>query len=151
MSTPWPLKGRSLAVVDDFSVDEQRYLYEQTREFKKRWLNREDVEKFRIRNPEISVYCMFLEDSTRTKESFRNAVNFHEIKLNMFDAASSSFNKSESLMDTVKMLIGYNRQSIFILRSKWKECAEPLKSILVNMRLREDVKPCVYQWRRWSA
>ncbi len=130
MSTPWPLKGRSLAVVDDFSVDEQRYLYEQTREFKKRWLNREDVEKFRIRNPEISVYCMFLEDSTRTKESFRNAVNFHEIKLNMFDAASSSFNKSESLMDTVKMLIGYNRQSIFILRSKMEGVCRALEEHL---------------------
>jgi len=32
-----------------------------------------------------------MEDSTRTKESFRNAAEFHGLKVNVFDAKTSSF------------------------------------------------------------
>ena len=113
-----PLKGRSLAVAGDLSVDEQRYLYRKTRELKDAWRTGGDMEKFRIHDPELGVYLMFLEASTRTKESFRNAASFHDVKLNVFDASSSSFTKSESLVDTVKMLFGYSRRSIFIMRSR---------------------------------
>ena len=118
MSTTNPLHGRTLAAVDDLSIDEQRYLYRKTREFKEAWTSNGDLTPFRISDPELSVYLMFLEDSTRTKESFRNAVKFHDINLNVFDASSSSFKKSESLVDTVKMLFGYGRRSIFVMRTK---------------------------------
>lgn len=118
MSITNPLHGRTLAAVDDLSVDEQRYLYRKAREFKEAWISGGDLTPFRISDPELSVYLMFLEDSTRTKESFRNAVNFHDVMLNVFDASSSSFKKSESLVDTVKMLFGYGRRSIFIMRTK---------------------------------
>ena len=118
MSTTNPLHGRTLAAVDDLSIDEQRYLYRKTREFKEAWISNGDLTPFRISDPELSVYLMFLEDSTRTKESFRNAVKFHDINLNVFDASSSSFKKSESLVDTVKMLFGYGRRSIFVMRTK---------------------------------
>jgi aspartate carbamoyltransferase len=60
---------------------------------------------------------VFLEDSTRTKESFRNALDFHQISAHMFDVAHSSFNKNESYADTFNMLTGYNTK-LFIVRSK---------------------------------
>ena len=40
---------------------------------------------------EAAVYTVFMEDSTRTKESFRNAAEFHGLKVNVFDAKTSSF------------------------------------------------------------
>jgi len=113
-----PLRGRTLAVAGDLSVDEQKYLYRKTRELKEAWASGGDLEPFRIRDPELGVYLMFLEDSTRTKESFRNAASFHDVKLNIFDASTSSFKKSESLVDTVKMLFGYSRRSVFVMRTR---------------------------------
>ena len=118
MTTTNPLKGRSLVAAANLSVDEQRYLYRKTRELKEAWTSGADLTPFRISDPDLSIYLMFLEDSTRTKESFRNAAKFHDVKLNVFDASSSSFKKSESLVDTVKMLFGYGRRSIFIMRTK---------------------------------
>ncbi len=118
MNTNNPLKGRSLAVAGDLSVDEQRYLYRKTRALKEAWKSGGDMEPFRIHDPDLGVYLMFLEASTRTKESFRNAASFHDVKLNVFDASSSSFKKSESLVDTVKMLFGYSRRSIFVMRTR---------------------------------
>ena len=113
-----PFLGRTIQVVRDLSVDEQLYLYEQTRRVKQTILSRADVSSFRITNPDLGVYLLFLEDSTRTKESFRNAAKFHDLKLNDFSAVGSSIKKKESITDTVKMLYGYSTQSIFIVRSK---------------------------------
>ena len=127
MSITNPLQGRTLAAVDDLSIEEQRYLYRKAREFKEAWTSGGDLTPFRISDPELSVYLMFLEDSTRTKESFRNAVNFHDVMLNVFDASSSSFKKSESLVDTVKMLFGYGRRSIFIMRTKMEGVCRALE------------------------
>ncbi len=118
MKTKNPLFGRSIAVAGDLSVDEQRFLYRQARMLKEAWSSGENLDRFRIQDSELGVYLIFLENSTRTKESFRNAARFHNLKLNMFDAGSSSFTKSESLVDTVKMLFGYSRRSVFIMRTK---------------------------------
>ena len=122
-----PFLGRTLAVAGDLSVDEQRYLYRRTQELKTAWSANGSLESFRIRDPELGVYLMFLEDSTRTKESFRNAALFHDVKLNVFDASSSSFKKSESLVDTVKMLFGYSRRSIFVMRTKMEGVCRALE------------------------
>lgn len=113
-----PLKNRSLTVINDLTVDEQFYLYSKTRELKEAILNGENVDRFRINESEMSYYLIFLEDSTRTKESFRNAAAFHQGRVNMFEAGSSSFNKKESITDTVRMLMGYSGGSTFIVRSK---------------------------------
>jgi hypothetical protein len=43
------------------------------------------------------------------RESFRNAAKFLGARTNVFDAASSSFNKNESITDAIKMLYGYSR------------------------------------------
>lgn len=125
-----PLHGRTLAVAGDLSVDEQRYLYRKTRELKEAWLNGGDLDPFRINDPELGVYLMFLEDSTRTKESFRNAASFHDVKLNVFDASTSSFKKSESIVDTVKMLFGYSRRSIFVMRTRMEGVCRALEEQL---------------------
>lgn len=37
MSSTNPLRGRTLAATADLSVDEQRYLYQKTRELKAAW------------------------------------------------------------------------------------------------------------------
>jgi aspartate carbamoyltransferase len=112
-----PFQGRSISVVRDLSLDEQWFLYTKTAEIKKTLLEGKDPSPFQISDPNLSVYLIFLEDSTRTKESFRNAALFHRVTVNVFDASSSSFNKQESLSDTLKMLVGYGRRSIFIIRS----------------------------------
>ncbi|MBN2508770.1 MAG: aspartate carbamoyltransferase [Spirochaetales bacterium] len=111
-------RGRSLEVVNSFSVAEQMYLYERTRELKLKTLRGEDVDYFRIQDNALSVYIMFLEDSTRTKESFINAARFHGARVNVFNPHTSSFNKKESITDTVKMLFGYADRSLFVVRSK---------------------------------
>ena len=112
-----PFAGRTIGVVNDLSRDEQLYLYRKTAELKKKYLNNEDVSEFKITDPNMSAYLIFMENSTRTKESFRNAVQFHDIKLNVFDAQGSSFSKQESFLDTIKMLFGYSKRSLFIMRT----------------------------------
>ncbi len=109
--------GRSIGVVKDLSRDEQLYLYRKTAELKKKYLANEDVSEFQISDPDMTAYLIFMENSTRTKESFRNAAQFHNIKLNVFDVQGSSFAKQESFSDTLKMLFGYSKRSLFIMRS----------------------------------
>jgi len=113
-----PFRGRSIQVVGDLSPDEQVYLYEKTRELKAALGRGERAKSFRIQNPDIGFYLMFFEDSTRTKESFRNAAIFHGLKVNDFDARHSSVQKKESITDTVKMLVGYSASSVFVVRSR---------------------------------
>lgn len=122
--------GRTISVVRDLSVDEQIYLYEATRRLKKALRDGTDTSEFRIDRPELGVYLFFMEDSTRTKESFRNAAKFHGVKVNDFVAEHSSFNKKESITDTIKMLVGYSNQSIFIIRSKLEGVCRWLESAI---------------------
>ncbi len=114
-----PFAGRSLAVISDFDREERRYLFNKTRELKEA-LNRDDtkrIEQFRINNPDFGIYEVFLEDSTRTKESFKHAALFHRAKLSALSTDSSSFNKGESYADTFNNLAGYDNR-VFIIRSK---------------------------------
>jgi aspartate carbamoyltransferase len=112
-------QGRSLAVIDDLSREERMYLFMKSRELKEALKEEalEVVDRFRINNPDFGIYEVFLEDSTRTRESFRNAAQFHGVKLGTLHAASSSFNKKESYADTFDNLCGYDNM-IFIVRSK---------------------------------
>lgn len=123
-------KGRSLTIINDLSIEERKYLFSKTKELKKAIEegNKEKMDAFRINDADYGIYEVFLEDSTRTKESFRNAANFHHVKLNDLVASVSSLNKGESYSDTFNTLTGY-RNSIFIIRStteglcKWLEVA----------------------------
>ncbi|MFW6288506.1 MAG: bifunctional aspartate carbamoyltransferase catalytic subunit/aspartate carbamoyltransferase regulatory subunit, partial [Spirochaetota bacterium] len=74
-----PFLGRTIQVVRDLSVDEQAYLYDQTRLLKDALRGGDEaaVERFRVNRRDLGLYLIFLEDSTRTKESFRNAAKFH--------------------------------------------------------------------------
>jgi aspartate carbamoyltransferase len=130
MGLDGPFLGRTIQVVEDLNIDEQIYLYQKTSELKKAWEEGGPLDEFRIASEDVNAYLIFLEDSTRTKESFRNAANFHGIQVNDFDAAHSSFNKKESLSDTIKMLAGYNKRSIFIIRSKSEGTCRHLESFI---------------------
>ncbi len=112
-------KGRSLCVIDDFSKEERLYLFSQVRKLKQAIKDddKKTIDSFRINDPDFGIYEVFLEDSTRTKESFINAANFHHAKLTEMSADNSSFNKGESYADTFNTLCGYNNR-IFIIRSK---------------------------------
>lgn len=112
-------KERSLCVTADFSIDEKKYLFEKTRLLKEAWHNNDEktLSGFRINDMDFGIYEVFLEDSTRTRESFRNAAEFHGVKLSIFDSDSSSFNKKESYLDGFMTLAGYNNH-IFIVRSR---------------------------------
>jgi aspartate carbamoyltransferase len=112
-------KGRSMAVIKDFTDEQRLYLFEKTRQLKGAMLSKdvEVLDEFRINDPDIGLYEVFLEDSTRTRESFKNAAKFHRLKLSSLSTDSSSFNKGESYVDTINTLVGYDNQ-IFIIRSK---------------------------------
>ena len=111
-------RGRTISVVTDLSLDEQIYLYDKTRELKRLRSAGESLERFRIADNDVGIYLIFLEPSTRTKESFRNAAEFHTVRVNNFEGQFSSFNKKESYADTFKMLTGYSEYSIFVVRTK---------------------------------
>lgn len=110
---------RSLCKIDDLSQDERKYLFEKTRVLKNalKANDTEILEQFKINSNDVGIYEVFLENSTRTKESFRNAAKFHQAKESEFLTLGSSFSKGESFADTFNMLIGYHN-SIFIVRSK---------------------------------
>ncbi len=122
--------GRSIQIVRDLSVDEQVYLYEQSRDLKQALQERHNVEAYRINDPEVAVYLLFLEDSTRTKESFRNAAKFHAVRVNDFSAQGSSLKKNESITDTVRMLVGYSSRSIFVVRSRLEGVCRWLERVI---------------------
>jgi len=110
--------SRTLAVINDFSVEEQLFLYQSTKRLKDKLKNRDDVSEFQIKR-NTGIYIVFVEPSTRTKESFINAAKFHKnAKVNIFDSEHSSFNKQESYVDTFNMLTGYSEYSIFVLRTR---------------------------------
>ena len=64
-------KGRSLCVIDDFSKEERLYLFSKVRELKKAIKDGDDEKRdsFRMNDPDFGIYEVFLEDSTRTKDS----------------------------------------------------------------------------------
>jgi aspartate carbamoyltransferase len=127
-----PFKGRTIAVVHDLSIDEQLFLYQKTKELKEVISTGGSLESFQINNQNIGTYIIFLEDSTRTKESFKNAAKFHNTRLNVLDAGHSSFNKMESYADTFKMLCGYNDYSIYIVRTKLEGVCRWLETALAE-------------------
>lgn len=112
-------RERSLCVSADLSIDEKKYLFRKTKELKEAWYtnDEETLNRFRINDMDFGIYEVFLEDSTRTRESFRNAAEFHGVKLSMFNSDSSSFNKKESYVDGFMTLAGYSNH-IFIVRSQ---------------------------------
>ncbi len=111
--------GRSLTVISDFTLEERLYLFEKTRELKRllKEKKHKELDPYRINDGDFGVYEVFLESSTRTKESFKNAAAFHRVKLNSLDVNASSINKKESYADTFNTLTGYDN-SVFILRSR---------------------------------
>ena len=111
--------GRSLCVIEDLSIAERNYLFSEVRKLKQAMEenNQEVLNNYRIDDKDFGIYEVFLEDSTRTKESFKNAANFHHAKVSELNSDSSSFNKGESFADTFNTLSGYSN-TIFIIRSK---------------------------------
>jgi len=113
------LEGRTLAVINDLSLDEQLYLLRKTGELKKALKERDHwkLDTFKLDDPfDSGFYTVFLEKSTRTKESFINAAAFHGLRHRDFPVADSSLGKDESLADTFRMLYGYDDR-FFVVRS----------------------------------
>jgi aspartate carbamoyltransferase len=112
-------RGRSLTVINDLSNDERLYLFSKARELKEamKYEDLSKIDSFRINNTNVGLYEVFLEDSTRTRESFKNAAKFHNVKVSSLNTDSSSFNKGESYSDTFNTLTGYDN-NLFIIRSK---------------------------------
>jgi len=128
-------KGRSISVVKDLSTEEQLYLYNQTRLLKQAILAKDEagMEAFRVSDQNAAVYLIFMEDSTRTKESFRNASQFHRIKTNIFDCERSSFKKGETIVDTIRMLVGYSiGQSVFVMRTRLEGVCTALREMITE-------------------
>lgn len=113
-----PFLGRSLTAIRDFNRDERLYIYGLTRRLKEALAaaDAETIDAFRIDDGDFGMYEIFLEDSTRTRESFKNAGLFHRIRLSELNTGSSSFNKKESYADTIANLVGYGNH-VFVLRT----------------------------------
>ena len=133
--------GRNVCVVNDLSVEEQRHLYSVAAEVKREVLSGKFPEQSDLRK---CVYLMFFEDSTRTKESFRNAALSLDFRVNVFDASSSSVNKFETLNDTVRMLAGYTAmQTVFVVRSKIEGLCKSLSDSMTEYAERAGIDcPC---------
>lgn len=137
-------KGRSLTVIDDWTINERKYFFQKVYALKKA-IEQDDakaMDAFRINDPDFGMYEVFLEDSTRTKESFRNAAKFHHAKVSELLCSTSSINKGESYADTFNMLSGYSN-TIFIVRSKVEGLCKWLdnESALYTQRNKLKVKP----------
>lgn len=111
-------RGRSLNVIEDFSIEERRYFFEKVSELKKAIQDGDEAkqDEFRINDPDFGIYSVFLENSTRTKESFKNAAKFHHAKVSELLTTSSSINKGESFADTFNTVTGY-QNTLFVVRS----------------------------------
>jgi len=111
-------KGRSLNVIEDFSIEERRYFFCKVMELKKAITEGDEAKQneFRINDPDFGIYSVFLENSTRTRESFKNAAKFHHAKVSELLTGGSSINKGESYADTFNTISGY-QNCIFIVRS----------------------------------
>ncbi len=133
-------KGRSLSVIKDLSVKERLFLFDKTRELKEALATNDTakIEAFRINDSDFGIYEVFLEDSTRTRESFSNAALFHRAKLSMLNAASSSFNKGESFADTFCNLAGYDNQ-VFIMRTKHEGVCTWLTQVMQDYATRNGL------------
>lgn len=140
MNQEHPFQGRTVAVIEDLNRQERMYLYDQTRRLKEalHTNNTGVVDQFRIDDQDFGIYEVFLEDSTRTRESFKNAAHFHRAKFSEFFAASSSFNKSESYSDTFANLSGYQNQ-IFIVRSNLEGVCRYLEEATEQYRQRNHL------------
>lgn len=147
-----PLEPRTLDVMSSYTTEEQLYLYEKTKELKNAyiWWDEASLRLFKIPNPNIGIYEVFLEDSTRTKESFRNAIEFHDVRGKVFDTSTSSFNKHESYADTFNMLTGYDN-TLFIVRSKLEWVCTWLDENARQYALRHDTSQAYFinawDWR----
>lgn len=135
-------KGRSLTVIEDLSIEERKYFFQKVYELKQaiKAQDEKKLDEFRINDPDFGIYEVFLEDSTRTKESFRNAAKFHHAKVSELLCSSSSINKGESYADTFNMLSGYHN-TIFIVRSKVEGLCKWLDDESALYTLRNDL-PC---------
>ena len=130
------MRGKSVCVVNDLTLQEQKHLYEVASVVKKQILSGV--------LPEVTTQCcsylMFLEDSTRTKESFRNAAETLKFRTNLFDATSSSLNKFETLNDTVRMLCGYTAMpTVFVIRSRIEGLCQSLHDAMGEYSARSGV------------
>jgi aspartate carbamoyltransferase len=132
-----PFLGRSLSSVGDFNRSERLYLYEQTRLLKET-MGSPGAERFRINDGDFGMYEIFLEDSTRTRESFKNAALFHRIKFSELHTETSSFNKKESYADTIANLVGYDNR-VFVLRTPLEGVCRHLAEATEGYRTRHGL------------
>lgn len=135
-----PFAGRSLAVIEDLNRRERLYLYRRARELKEALRKRDGatLDRFRIGDPDFGLYEVFLENSTRTRESFKNAAHFHRLKFSELNAATSSFNKSESYADTFSNLAGYDNR-VFVIRSSLEGVCRYLSEQIERYRHRHGI------------
>mmetsp|Transcript_117660 Transcript_117660/g.344566 ORF Transcript_117660/g.344566 Transcript_117660/m.344566 type:complete len:611 (+) Transcript_117660:50-1882(+) len=138
------IAGRTIQLVTDLTLQEQLYLYERSRRLKAKHSNSDnaaaapplcDVDDAdtpeKVNDPDSTVYLLFMEGSTRTKESLRNAGVHHGVKVNEFQAETSSFQKNETITDTMKMLSVYSTgRSVFVIRSPLEGVCRWLQTVL---------------------
>ena len=55
-------------------------------------------DEYRINDPDFGIYSVFLENSTRTRESFKNAAKFHHAKFSELLTSGSSIKMGISIV-----------------------------------------------------
>eukprot|EP01064_Diplonema_japonicum_P002945 TRINITY_DN1190_c1_g2_i1.p1 TRINITY_DN1190_c1_g2~~TRINITY_DN1190_c1_g2_i1.p1 ORF type:complete len:584 (+),score=164.41 TRINITY_DN1190_c1_g2_i1:59-1753(+) len=121
-----PFAGRTIHLVSDLSLTEQYYLYETAKEVKAGKMVKGE------KKGKQNVYLMFEEESTRTKDSFRNAAVHHEMNVNDITDAKKLFMK-ESVTDVIKMFTSYStEQSVFVIRSPMEGMCRWLENVVTG-------------------
>jgi aspartate carbamoyltransferase len=139
------LCGRTVAVVNDLEIDEQLQLYDMARRLKAAVKDGQSTAAFKLGQTETTIYSLFMENSTRTKESFINAGKFHGCKINPFDAETSSFQKRETITDTIKMLAGYSTGPVaFVMRTKLEGVCRWLEHTMAQFCKRHGMPPVAF-------
>ncbi len=95
-------KPNQLISIDDLDLEDIVILYKITQEFKK-ILKNPNVKVPDIKG--VTIANLFFEDSTRTRVSFEVAEKRLAAEIVNFNSVSSSINKGETILDTVKNIV----------------------------------------------
>jgi len=140
------MAGRSIQVFGDVAFEELLYMFERVRILKRksgRAIEDDseapplakvvdagvDERLGELDRIDSCVYLMFMDGSTRTRESIRNAARYHQVKVCEFSAETSSFQKNETFQDTMKMLINYSiKRTVVVIRARVEGVCRMLES-----------------------
>ena len=107
------MRAKDLYDVNDLCHEEVMEIFEESKEIKKAYLRGEKI--FSLKDK--TVCNLFVEPSTRTKNSFELAEKYLSMNVLNFNTSSSAFSKKETLKDTI-LTMKSMKIDLFVVRHK---------------------------------